>query len=104
MSALDTLRTYVGVGDDEYDSLLQECLDEAIILVDKYAGGSTSPIPPVVLNRCYTEVAADLFDRRNAPNGVRTEQYGLDGGVTTRINRDPLAGVYKTLNRWVTPW
>lgn len=100
---LASLRQYVGASEGEADVLLQGCLEEAVALVDQYAGGAAVPL--VILDRAYTEVAADLFNRRNAPNGVINQQFALEGGgQAVRIARDPMAAAYKLLQRWVGAW
>lgn len=102
----EDLKTFVGSDDDyEYDSLFQECFEEAQVLVDKYVG--TSVVPEIILDRSYLEVGADLFNRRSAPNGVMNQQYATVDGIGTtpyRISRDPMSAAYKILGRWVTPW
>lgn len=105
-TTVETIKDYVGVGSEtEYDDFIQACLDEATVLVDRYVG--VAAVPDEIMDRAYLEVAADLFNRRNAPNGIMNQQYAtVDGvGVTPmRIARDPMAAAYKILGRWVLPW
>ena len=109
------LAEHVGTAAGEATELLTDCLAEAEALVAKfnvrespYAAGTYVPTeaPRVVVDRAITEVAADLFHRRNAPNGIANAQFaGFDGAPTAvRISRDPLAPAYPILRRWVTPW
>lgn len=99
------LREFVGATTND-DSLLSGCLLEATELVDKYVGDNE--VPDAILDRAYVEVAADLFHRRNAPNGIANQQFALPdggfGGQAIRIARDPLTAAYKILGRWVSPW
>lgn len=102
--ALETLQEYVG-SEGEYSSLLTDCLAEAEALVNKYVG--EAPVPEAILDRATLEVAADLFNRRNAPNGIVSQQYATVDGMAmgaVRIARDPMAAAYKLLQRWVLPW
>lgn len=102
---LEDLKEYLGTDDTDYDSMLEECLVDAAVLVDKYVGAATVPVE--MLDRCYLIVSADLFERRNAPNGIANQQYATVDGIGAspmRVARDPLAGAYKLLQRWVLPW
>ncbi|WP_328530772.1 hypothetical protein OG984_06455 [Nocardioides sp. NBC_00368] len=101
---LEQVAEYVG-SSGEYDILLTSCLAEAEVLVSSLVGSAV--IPQVILDRAVLEVAADLFNRRNAPNGITSQQFATFNGVGTspvRINRDPLAAAYPLLKRWITPW
>lgn len=102
---LDDVKVYVGADGTEYDSLLDECLTDAAVLIEKYVGEAT--VPTDIVDRSTLIVAADLFERRNAPNGIVNQQYGTTEGIgysPMRVARDPLAGVYKILGRWVLPF
>jgi len=102
--ALTDLKEYLGAS-DEHDSMLGACLSDAAVLLDKYVGGAA--VPENIMDRCTLIVAADLFERRNAPNGIVNQQFQSPDGVgqaPARIARDPLAGVYSVLTRWVLPW
>lgn len=109
MAALDyeslvdvaSLRAFVGAGDDQDTELLTSSLSESVRLVSDFAGEAT--VPAEVARRAVLEVAADLFHRRNAPNGV--QQFALpDGGYAPqRIARDPMTPAYPLLRRYVMP-
>lgn len=91
--------------DTRFDDLVEESLTVATALVDDFVG--VGQVPAEVLDLSYTIVAADLFNRRNAPNGIVNSQFvGADGVTQTgmRIARDPLNGVYGLLRRWVLTW
>lgn len=109
------LATYVGASEDEYTELLADCLSEAQALVDKFnrkwddvvAGYVPSDAPTAVVDRAILEVAADLFNRRNAPNGIVNGQFANFGGdqaAAVKIARDPMEAAYPILRRWVAPW
>lgn len=113
---LADLKLHVGATEDDYDAMLADHLLEAQALVGKYAKAwdettetfvSHPSIPEAVLDRAVLEVAADLFNRRNAPNGIMNQQFATTDGVgygAVRIARDPMAAAYKILARWVLPW
>jgi|SRR6478735_10279566 len=109
---VDDFKKYLGDEGYENESLLTDCLEEAKALVDKFnkrydraqEGYVISDAPVSVVNRCYLIVAADLFERRNAPNGIANQQFATLDGIgqaPMRVARDPLAGVYPILRRWV---
>ena len=116
------LASYVGAQETEYGELLADCLAEAQALVDQFnrkrnpAWDGTDPAveqyvpsaaPEAVVDRAVIEVGADLFNRRNAPNGIVNGQfanYGGDQAAAVRINRDPMAPAYPILRRWVGAW
>lgn len=115
------LAAYVGASEGEQSLLMADCLAEAEALVLRYNvkrnplhdTDSTAPefvlsdAPVEIVNRAQLEVAADLFHRRNAPNGVMNaqfENFGGDQGQAVRIARDPMQAAYKILGRWVAPW
>ena len=98
------LAEYVGAADGEQTLLLQRSLDQAVLLVNKYVG--TNVVPEPILDEAYLLVGADLFNRRQAPNGIMNQQYATtsgDGYAAVRIARDPLAVVYGVLRSWVKP-
>ena len=83
------------------DPYLQACCDEASELVSTYAGPSAASVPIAVYRRATLEVAADLYHRRSARNGVA----GFDDNDLTpapvRINRDPLVPARPILRPWL---
>lgn len=102
--ALADFKQYINATGDKTDAVLQDCLDDATVLVDTYVG--TSVVPASLLDRAYLVGAADLWARRNAPNGIpNTQLLTADGTqAVARISRDPLAGVYGLLRAWVAPF
>jgi len=102
---LSELKVYVASDESDNDDLLTECLVDAAVLVNKYVG--VAAVPVEILDRCHIIVAADLWERRNAPNGIANQQYATIDGIgaaPVRIARDPMAGAYKLLQRWVLPF
>jgi hypothetical protein len=93
----EDLKAYIGAGSED-DAFVEECFDTSIELVASYV--KSSKIPANVLKRVYLEVGSELFQRRNAPLGV--SQYATADGSPRSIARDPLAGVYPLLNRYMT--
>ena len=70
------------------DPYLADCVDTANDLIKAYTGAVT--IPESVLDRATLEVAADLYHRRSARNGVAGFDDNDINPVPVRINRDPL--------------
>lgn len=104
---LEDIKKYVGSEESEHDDLLTSALSDAALLVNAHAGSQVAAVPVEILDRCYLIVAADLFERRNSPNGIANQQYATVDGIgmaPMRVARDPLAGVYHLLRRWTTPW
>ncbi len=111
---LESLRSDVGAGTDE-TATLTTCLAKSRALVDAYIMGGIgvfddtetgTTIPDAILEGAYLEVAADLFNRRQAPNGILSQQYDAGMGTVAspiRINRDPLTPAYSLLAPWVLP-
>jgi hypothetical protein len=105
MATAQDVKDYIGDDDFESEALINACLDESVLLVDKYVGEAT--VPEAILDRAYIVTAADLYYRRQAPNGVMNQQFvGVDGIPTTpvRIARDPMSQAYGLLRRWVLPF
>ena len=107
MADVAEIKQYLSIPDADVkqDAFIAECLAVAVALVDNFVGDALVPAEPLEL--AYTIVAADLFNRRKAPNGIVNQQFIGADGVTTggmRIARDPLAGVYGLLGRWVMTW
>lgn len=64
-------------------------------------------VPVEILDRATCQVAADLYDRRKAPNGIVNTQFvGGDaaGSGPARLNRDPMTAAYALLARWAVPF
>lgn len=105
MITADNAKIYLGASDYDNDDLINACLNDAVVLVDEYVGEAT--VPDTILDRCYLIVTADLWERRNAPNGIANQQFVTADGIPSspvRIALDPLNGVYKILRRWVLPF
>lgn len=110
--SLNDLKAYLGTSTEKQDVFLMGCLEEAKALVDKFnkkydtvsKGYIESDAPTGIVERCYLIVAADLYERRKAPNGIANQQFASADGIgqaPMRIARDPMAGVYPILRRWV---
>lgn len=95
----EEVRVFVGAETGEHTALIADSLSEALTLVAKYVG--TAPVAEALRDRAVLEVAADLFHRRNAPNGI-TNQFDIADGQPLRISRDPMAPAYKILR--ISPW
>ncbi|MBX3309707.1 MAG: hypothetical protein KF739_04640 [Cryobacterium sp.] len=77
----------VSSSDSEF---IAACIDEAEAMVTARIGTATDAVPPVIQERAVIEVASELYNRQQAPNGLR--QFAApDGGQTAiRVSRDPL--------------
>lgn len=114
--ALADLKSFIGASGVADDGVLSDCLAEGQALVDKYVGTVWDEetqtyiprsVPTPILERAYLEVAADLWNRRQAPNGIANQQFATLDGIASapiRIARDPMQAAYKILGRWVQPW
>jgi hypothetical protein len=96
MATVEEVRNYVGASISDTD-FITTCLDTAVSLVEDYVG--TSEVRNNVLDIAYTQVASELFHRRNAPNGIA--QFASMDGTAMRVSRDPLTSTYPLLNRYV---
>ncbi|MBZ4485992.1 hypothetical protein LQ938_09555 [Microbacterium sp. cx-55] len=89
----DLLREYVGAGVSHND-LLTRCWETATGLVGVYVG--TSVVPAPLLELATLQVAAELFQRQSAPNGIAQFQTP-DGTTGIRVARDPMLSAYPIL-------
>ncbi|MFC2689486.1 MAG: hypothetical protein ACFN1H_05180 [Propionibacterium freudenreichii] len=78
---------------------LRECVAAAAGLVAHHVG--TADVPPEIRARAITEVAAELFNRRNAPNGVASFGDGAGGVIPVRVARDALVAARPLLAPWL---
>ena len=89
------LNAYVDAIDDQID-YVTDCFNEAVQMVDDEIAGRY--VPDVILQRAIIEVGADLFFRKDAPNGI--SQFSDNTGAT-RIARDPMLTARKILKRYL---
>lgn len=83
---------------------LTESYDEADALVTAWlAGFPTVTVPPIIVARAVREVAADLWNRRDAPNGIKQFGDGAGGVIPVRVARDPLTAAYPLLAPFTGP-
>lgn len=89
---LDRLTGYVKGGATSVSTsdsaFIQSCLDEAIALVDNRCGTGKVNVPVPVLQRAYINVGADLYYRKNAPQGV--SQFTAIDGAAIRLGKNPM--------------
>ena len=90
------LKGYVNA-DDSKDALVSSCWEQAETLVGAFVGTTSLPAPARDL--AITVVGADLYNRRNAPNGIA--QFADFEGNAVRIARDPLLPAYPILGRFM---
>lgn len=84
------LRTYFGAGaGDDPTITLNLATAKALVAKEcKDGNGVTIDVPVEIINQAVTEVAAELFNRKNAKNGVM--QFASADGAAVRIARDPM--------------
>ena len=88
MGADLTARLAAYVGDVPNDSFLRECAAQAATLIRGQVGTATVPVD--ILERATIEVAAELYHRRSAPNGIKNFADGFDGTAAIRVARDAM--------------
>ena len=88
MGADLTARLAAYVGDVPNDTFLQECAAQAATLISAQVG--TATVPADILERATIEVAAELYHRRSAPNGIKNFADGFDGTAAIRVARDAM--------------
>nr|DAQ18797.1 MAG TPA: head to tail adaptor [Caudoviricetes sp.] len=94
-----TTRLAAYVGDVPADEYLRSCVAEATTLVGSQVGNIT--IPQEVHDRAVMEVAAELYHRRSAPNGIKSFADGLDGATAIRVARDALVAARPLLTPYL---
>ena len=88
------------VGGVTTSSYLDDCVSVATCAVGRYTRGETIPDP--VRERAIIEVAAELYHRKSAPNGVKL-YADLDGATTIRVARDAMVAARPLLAPYLTP-
>lgn len=117
MATVGELRAEVGAGSTISDAQLQRFIDLATELVNAYtasAGVEIDPdtgdeipivVPALMVDQALLACAVELFNLRQAPNGVLNQQYeAFDGGaqsIPIRISGDPMRPVRPLLAPWI---
>lgn len=78
---------------------IEDCMDEAIAMVDNRCGAGVVDIPIPVLHRAYIELGSELYNRRAAPNGI--SQFSAGDGSAIRVARDPMTSVEQILRPFI---
>lgn len=92
------LADYLHADADDY---MASTLVQASHLVRAHIG--VCQVPAEIVARAILEVAAELWNRRNAPNGVASFGDGMGGIVPMRVARDPMVAAYALLAPWIAP-
>lgn len=87
------------VGQVQRDDFIVECVQQASHLVSNYATNSAAPVE--ILDRAALEVAAELYHRRGAPNGIKQFADGFDGATAIRVARDPMVAARPLLDPYM---
>lgn len=97
----DKLASALGryVGDVPRTDYLKECISVAWLSVNHFVG--TAVIPPYILDRAVLEVAAELYHRKNAPNGIKSYADAFDGASAIRVARDALVAARPLLTPYM---
>ena len=97
----DKLASALGryVGDVPRTDYLKECISVAWLSVNHFVG--TAVIPPYILDRAVLEVAAELYHRKNAPNGIKSYADTFDGASAIRVARDALVAARPLLTPYM---
>ena len=85
------------------DAAMLDYLEGAKLDVDRRVGGATVPVRTV--RDWYVQVAADRFDRDQAPGSNVPDRWGGDAAVRPqRSTRNPLAVIERQVRQWVPTW
>lgn len=76
------------VGDVPLTDYLKDCVSVAWLSVTLFVRPAV--IPSRILDRAVLEVAAELYHRKNAPNGIKSYADAFDGASAIRVARDAL--------------
>ena len=76
------------------------CWAQAVALIAVEVGAVT--IPDEIAGRATLEVAAELFHRRQAPNGI-TQFADPNGGGAIRVARDPMVAARPQTSQEAAP-
>lgn len=93
------LASYVRSTVDEY---VESCLSTAETMVESYLttnGGESIVVPIAVIDRAVLEVGAELYNRRNAPNGI--VQFDSVDASPVRVARDPMVAARPILAQYM---
>lgn len=100
----ENLRTEVGANPAADLAPFTSAVNVADTLLRKYVGDEYVNIPLGVYEAAWLAVAVDLYNQRQAPNGVLNQQFATpDGSVTApvRISADPLRPARPLLEQYV---
>lgn len=90
------------LGDVPASQFLNDCAAQADELVTRYiAGFGTPDIPTTIITLSVNVVGAELYHRRNAPNGVANYSDGMGGTIPMRVARDPMVAARPILAPYV---
>ena len=94
---VETLKDYVGAAASS--TYMGQCLDVAALMVDQE---KPTGLPEDIRARAVLEVAAELWHRRNAPNGIKS--FGdLDSASVIRVARDAMVAARPLFQPWTNP-
>ena len=98
-----SLKSYIGSEDVNEDTYIQECWNEAVLMIDLALIKAFRPVPVAIKDRMYKEVGSELYNRKNAPSGG-SQFATFDGGTQpVRGPRDPMSQVRPMIRQYVCP-
>lgn len=86
------LQAYVSAPTDD-EAFVLSCWAEADQLITDRIG--PADVPAAIADRARLEVGSELYNRRNAPNGIA--QFASPDGSAIRVARDPMVAAYPLL-------
>lgn len=92
--------TYLQAFGTDEEAEVAIALADARSLVADHLEDAVKPAPKRIEDRAVLEVAAELFQRKGARNGVIDTGAG-DGIQPFRIARDPMKAAYPLLDKYV---
>jgi len=93
----ETLKSYIKTDDDD-DTFVERCFDDATVLVNKYIGDNY--IEDEIRDLAILKTGAELYSQRDAPGGI--SQFSDVNSNPIRVARDPLIAAMPLL-RNVSP-
>ena len=100
---VNDLRTEVNATTND-DVALTNCVAVAAALLAEYVSDPTL-VPEVIYDKAWLAVGVELFNQRQAPNGIlMVQDYGPDGSPSSlpvRVSADPMRPAYPLLKMFL---
>lgn len=89
-----------GANSDELELIAKVASEHVARMIKDLPAGT---VPESTLQLACLDLAADLWDQRTAPNGVRMFTDGLDGAAPVRVRADASSRARALLAFWLAP-